>query len=249
MQKEKYIYMMISPIVIIILWQCIYTMHLFSTVLFPSLQEILPKVYLLLTSYIGYINIWHTLWNAFLWFMLATILGIPIGLWLGFSQKAYRSNEIMLHFFRSLPATAIFPIFLLFFGINDSSKIAISCFISLWIIILASSSGVLYSNAVRIKTLHMLWVHGFELYKQLFYNSLSHIYIGLRTASAMTLIVVIVTEVFVGSSYGIGQNIYDAYVVYDTITLFARVIITWIIWYSINLIMTWWEKYLIHRNN
>ncbi len=241
--------MIISPIVIMIVWQLIYITHIFNAILFPSLTEVFPNVYILLTSKVGYINIGNTLLNAFLGFSIATIIWIPIWLWLGASKKAYRSNEVMLHFFRSLPATAIFPIFLLFFGINDTSKIAISCFISLWIIILATIAWVQYSNPIRIKTLAMLWVKGFEWYKQIFYNSISHIYVGLKTASAMTLIVVIVTEVFVGSQVGIGQNIYDAYIVYDIPILFARVIITWIIWNSINIILVGLEKYLIHRNN
>jgi ABC-type nitrate/sulfonate/bicarbonate transport system permease component len=127
--------------------------------------------------------------------------------------------------------------------------VAISCFISLWIIILASSSWVIYSNPVRIKVLHMLWARWSSFYKQLFYNSLSHICVGLKTASAMTLIVVIVTEVFVGSSYGIGQQIYDAYIVYDCVSLFARVLITWVLGYGINVALSQFEKSIIHWRN
>ena len=65
----------------------------------------------------------------------------------------------------------------------------------------------------------------------------------------MTLIVVIVTEVFVGSTYGIGQHIYDAYIVYDIPLLFARVIITGLLGYIINVLMVRQEKHLIHRHH
>src|SRR5262245_35555628 len=44
---------------------------------------------------------------------LAAAIGIPIGLILGASERLYRALEFVVDFFRSTPATAIFPLFLL----------------------------------------------------------------------------------------------------------------------------------------
>ena len=99
-----------------------------------------------------------------------------MGLVLGASRSLYRASHIMLHFFRSLPATAIFPVFLLFFGINDTAKIAISCFITVRIILLTTAYGVKYGNHIRRQAAETLGVKGRRLYTDiLFFDSLPHI--------------------------------------------------------------------------
>ena len=57
---------------------------------------------------------------------LASAIGIPVGLILGASEKLYRSLEFVVDFFRSTPATAIFPLFLLLFGVDDKTKIYVA---------------------------------------------------------------------------------------------------------------------------
>ena len=44
--------------------------------------------------------------------LIAAVIAIPLGILLGSSEKLYRSLEFVIDFFRSTPASAMFPLFL-----------------------------------------------------------------------------------------------------------------------------------------
>lgn len=57
---------------------------------------------------------------------IAAVIAIPLGIFLGSSEKLYRSLEFVIDFFRSTPASAMFPLFLVLFGVGDETKISVS---------------------------------------------------------------------------------------------------------------------------
>ena len=52
-------------------------------------------------------------------FLIAAVVGVPLGVLLGRNEKAYRSVEFLIDFFRSTPSSALIPLFLLIFGVSD----------------------------------------------------------------------------------------------------------------------------------
>src|SRR5260370_11461455 len=54
--------------------------------------------------------------------VIAAVIAIPLGILLGSSEKLYRSVEFVVDFFRSTPASAMFPLFLVLFGVGDLPK-------------------------------------------------------------------------------------------------------------------------------
>ena len=81
---------------------------------------------------------------------LASAIGIPIGLILGASEKLYRSLEFVVDFFRSTPATAIFPLFLLLFGVDDKTKVYVATFAASLAIIFNVAYGVMNARKTRL---------------------------------------------------------------------------------------------------
>ena len=60
--------------------------------------------------------------------LIAAVVGVPLGVLLGSNEKAYRSVEFLIDFFRSTPSSALIPLFLLIFGVSDINKVAIAAF-------------------------------------------------------------------------------------------------------------------------
>src|SRR5262249_38135601 len=58
--------------------------------------------------------------------VIAAVIAIPLGILLGSSEKLYRSVEFVIDFFRSTPASAMFPLFLVLFGVGDRTKISVA---------------------------------------------------------------------------------------------------------------------------
>ena len=55
---------------------------------------------------------------------------------LGSCRKLYRSVEFVIDFFRSTPASAMFPLFLVLFGVGDETKISVAAFGAALVILL-----------------------------------------------------------------------------------------------------------------
>jgi NitT/TauT family transport system permease protein len=80
----------------------------------------------------------------------------------------------------------------------------------------------------------------------IFFEAMPHIFLGLRLAISLSLVVTVVSEMFVGTESGIGQRIYDSYLTNSVITLYSYLIILGIIGYAINKTIIAIEERLIH---
>ena len=54
-----------------------------------------------------------TVWRTVQAFLIAAAVGMPLGVLLGSNERAYRSVEFLIDFFRSTPSSALIPLFLL----------------------------------------------------------------------------------------------------------------------------------------
>lgn len=95
-------------------------------------------------------DFWYMLWRVLKSFFLAAVIGVPIGILLGVNQAVYRSSEFPIDFFRSTPATAMFPLFLLLFGLGGFSKIAVATFAAVLVIIFNVAYGVMNARKTRM---------------------------------------------------------------------------------------------------
>src|SRR3546814_1394353 len=92
--------------------------------LLPPPQEALKALVDGLVSGPLLFDFWQTIYRTVLSFAIASAIAIPLGVILGAAEKLYRSVEFVIDFFRSTPASAVFPLFLVLFGVGDRTKIA-----------------------------------------------------------------------------------------------------------------------------
>lgn len=243
---EKY-YFWIGPLIILIVWFIISGIGIVSKTLLPEVFETFEKIYELIGTGQIFSNLGPTIARTLVGFMIAVIIGVPAGVYLGARPKIYKMFEVVIEFFRSLPGTAMFPLFLLAFGIGDGSKIAISWFISFWVILVNSAYGSLYGSKIRLRVGESLKINNWQMFSRIiFMDALPQIFIGLRIGLSLSLIAVVVSEMFIGSNTGLGQKIYDSYLTYEISYLYAWLIITGFTGYVLNKIFTRLEKRIVH---
>ena len=83
-------------------------------------------------------------------FVIAGVIGVPLGVLLGSNEKAYRSVEFLVDFFRSTPSSALIPLFLMIFGVTDMNKIAIAAFAAVLVILFNNAYGVINARKQRV---------------------------------------------------------------------------------------------------
>ena len=180
-------------------------------------------------------------------FVIAGVLGVPMGIVLGSSKKIYRSVEFVIDFFRSTPVTAMFPLFLLIFGIDDSSKISVAAFAAWLVLLFNVAYGVMNAGETRVLAAKVMGASRWRIFKDvMFYDSLPQTFVGIRMAVSMGLVVIIVAEMFIGSIHGMGHRIIDAQQVYDLEDMYASILVTGIIGYGLNLLFLGLERWLVH---
>jgi hypothetical protein len=95
--------------------------------------------------------------------LIAAVVGVPLGVLLGSNERAYRSVEFLIDFFRSTPSSALIPLFLLIFGVSDINKVAIAAFGALLIVVFNSAYGVINARKQRVMAAKVMgasrWQH------------------------------------------------------------------------------------------
>lgn len=169
-------------------------------------------------------------------FLFAAAFGVPLGIVLGSDARIYRSIEFVIDFFRSTPATAMFPLFLLVFGIGEESKIAVAAFAAWLVIVFNVAYGVMNARVTRILAARVMGASRMRVFRDvMFFESLPQTFVGLRLGVSYALVVIIVAEMFIGSSDGMGRRIIDAQQIFDLRQMYASIIATGCLGYGMNL--------------
>ena len=173
--------------------------------------------------------------------------GGAMGIVLGAKAAVYRSVEFIVDFFRSTPATAMFPLFLLLFGLGDLAKIAVAAFAAWLVIVFNVAYGVMNARQTRILAARSMGASSLRIFRDvIFFETLPQTFIGLRTAVSLALVVIIVAEMFIGATDGMGHRIIDAQISYSLTDMYGSILIAGAMGYGLNLILLFLERSIVH---
>jgi ABC-type nitrate/sulfonate/bicarbonate transport system permease component len=178
---------------------------------------------------------------------IGCILGIPLGLYLGYRRAAYQVIESPLHALRSIPASALFPLFLIVIGVGEKSIVALAAYPSLLVILVNSVSGVTLANKRRLYQARLLGLSAFDTITDvLFYEALPNIFDGIRTSVSYALMLVIAVEMFIGlGERGLGRSIYEYQSTYRIPETYGAIIIAGVIGILLNALVTQLEHRML----
>lgn len=180
-------------------------------------------------------------------FAIAGVIGVPLGVLLGSNERAYRSVEFLIDFFRSTPSSALIPLFLLIFGVSDINKIAIAAFGALLIVVFNSAYGVLNARKQRVMAARVMGATSWQIFKDvLIWESLQQSFVGLRSAVSMALVIVIVAEMFIGSDSGLGHRIINSQQVLNVRDMYASILAAGALGYALNILFLMLERRIVH---
>lgn len=228
------------------LWFLIASANIFPTLLLPPPQAILGAFWRLFSQNIIVIDIAMTLSRV----IIGLIIGILAGLLIGFSANLFADNRnfiFWIDFLRSIPAPGLYPVFILFFGLGDISQIALVVLYTTLIIAINTIYGIKNINHTRLLFAQSLHLGRLKTFLQIILpDSLPHISAGIRHAISYALIIVVVAEMFFGSNNGLGSKISEYHLLYETDKMYATIIITGILGFTLNKLYLILENKKIH---
>jgi len=238
----------LGPIIILLIWFLIASLGTISKLILPSpLQVLTGLIDILAIKADLWLHIGLTLYRTIISFIFACLIGIPIGLLMGYIAPVYRSLEFLVDFFRSIPPIALFPVFLLTLGIGELSKLGVPFYGCVLVIIVNSVYGVLNAPTLRRIVGKVYGLNKAQVFfKIVIPDSIPQVFIGMRTALSLALVLTIVVEMFIGSKSGLGKKIYDYHLVFDSAKMYATIIVTGAIGYLLNQGFIKFERKFIH---
>jgi NitT/TauT family transport system permease protein len=237
----------IGPVVLFIVWDLAVRLGFIKPILLPTPAD---TVAALITGLAGgplLTDFAMTVWRTLQAFAIAAVVGVPLGVLLGSNEKAYRSVEFLIDFFRSTPSSALIPLFLLIFGVSDVNKVAIAAFGALLIVVFNSAYGVINARKQRVMAARVMGASRWQIFKDvLVWESLQPSFVGLRSAVSMALVIVIVAEMFIGSDTGLGHRIIDAQQVLNVKSMYAAILAAGALGYALNILFLVAERRIVH---
>ena len=137
--------------------------------------------------------------------------------------------------------------FLLLFGLGDFAKIAVAAFAAWLVIVFNVAYGVMNARQTRILAARSMGASSLRIFKDvIFFETLPQTFVGLRTAVSLALVVIIVAEMFIGATDGIGHRIIDAQISYSLTDMYGSILIAGAMGYGLNLALLLIERSLVH---
>ena len=178
---------------------------------------------------------------------IAAVIAIPLGIVLGASERVYRSLEFVIDFFRSTPASAMFPLFLVLFGVGDETKISVAAFGAVLVILFNVAYGVMNARKTRLLAAKVMGASRLRvLFDVMLLESLPQTFVGLRNGVSLALVIIVVAEMFIGSQDGLGHSVFEAQQLFDMPRMYAAIFAAGALGYGLNLFFLLIERRFVH---
>jgi len=178
---------------------------------------------------------------------IATVFAVPVGILLGSSERLYRSVEFVIDFFRSTPSSALFPLFLVVFGVGDKTKILVGSFAAALGILFNVAYGVMHARKTRLLAARVMGASRLRVLTDvLLLESLPQTFVGLRNGVSIALVIVVVAEMFIGSQDGLGHAVFETQQLFQMPEMYAAIFAAGALGYGLNLAFLIIEKRFVH---
>ena len=187
----------------------------------------------------------YSLFRVVVGFLLGALIGIPLGYAMGLSNWFRGWFDPIVEFMRPVPPLALIPLIIIWFGIGESGKIILLFLAALWIMAIASRSGVSGVNITKVHAAYSLGASKWQLMRHVIVpNSLPEIFTGARVAMGVCWGTVVAAEL-VAASQGAGMMIMTASKFQNTDIVIMGIILIGVIGFGIDMLMRMAEKFLV----
>lgn len=209
----------------LILWEIGTAVGFVDPFFFPQPSAIVLKVAEWFSRSEIYFDLLVTIYEAAGGFVIGTLVGIALGLWLALQPFASQVMEPFIKAFNAIPRIVLAPIFTLWFGLGVTSKIAIVVTLVFFVAFFNTYQGVKEVNPVVLANARLLRASQWNLLRHVYLPSAtSWILSSLRTSIGFAVTGAVVGE-YLGSAFGIGHVIAQAEGAFDSTGVFAGLVV------------------------
>lgn len=177
-------------------------------------------------------------------FLLGAVAGLLVGLAIGLHAVTRYALSAVINGIYPLPKLTLYPLMIIFFGIGNTSMIALIALGVFFMVAINTASGVMYSNPVYKDV-----ASAFELPRLVRLRTITipaaipSVISGLRLGFGQALIIVVATE-FVAGDGGVGYLIWNSWQILDVPVMFLGLTIVGLTGWLASACISWLGRYL-----
>lgn len=241
--------LVISLTGVVAVWWLFSISGFISQNLFPTPPQVLAAAVELYRDGVLISDLKISLTRAAIGFFIGSTLGVLIGLLTARVSSVSVALEPFLTLLRPIPAIALVPIAIVWFGIGEGSKyfvIAYTVFLAVWLNTHAGASEV---AGTYIRAARSLGASRFrEFFEVVVPAAAPHIVVGLRLGAALAFLSLVAAELS-GASSGIGFRLQDARQFIQTDRMFVGLIELGILGALLDTVFVLISRRLVHWEN
>jgi ABC-type nitrate/sulfonate/bicarbonate transport system permease component len=217
----------VIPISILFLWEITTRLKLIDATFLPSLSAIITEFISIATK--GYagtpliIHIMISLQRVFIAFGVGTVVGLLLGLVMGYYKYVRAAFYLITEILRPIPPLAFITLFILWFGIGEVSKVLIILYAGALIVMLNTMVGVQSCPKEKILAAHTLGANDLAVFLYVILPAaLPSVFTGMRVALSVDFGILVAAELLAGDS-GVGFLMSDASTFFNVPALFVGI--------------------------
>lgn len=229
---------------------------------FLALWELVPRLGIVSEAYLSppsqiVVTIWQLIGSGELWKHLAASLqrslwglltaiglGVTLGLLMGWFKRFEAIVDPILQLFRQTSAFALFPVFILFLGIGETSKVAIIFWASFWPVLLSTISGVRQVDRLLIDSARSMGASQWFVFTKVVLPAASpSIFTGIRLAGTYCITALVAAEM-IGAHSGLGFLTLNSQEVFQIPTMYAGILLLALLGLALNYVLALIERRL-----
>lgn len=198
------------PVALVLLWELAARAGWLSTRILPEPLAVLQATWKLTASGELWTHLHVSLWRALSSFAVGGGLGLLLGLLTGTFKTAETLLDTSLQMVRNIPALALIPLVILWFGIDETAKLFLVSIGVFFPVYLNTFHGIRSVDSGLIEMARSYGLSGWALYRDVILpGALPSILVGVRFSLGLVWVLLIVAETISAQS-GIGYMTMNA---------------------------------------
>jgi NitT/TauT family transport system permease protein len=236
----------LAIIFVLLFWQAMATLVVKNVFILPSPVDVLNAFLNLLKSDTLLKDIWVSLIHFGIGLGAALIIGIPIGIVMGWYRGVDAFMDPIIEIIRPIPPLAWIPFAIIWFGLTNASAGFVIFIGSVFPILINTYSGLRGIPRVFVEAGKMLGcTKDRDLIRYIaFPSALPQIASGIRIASGVGWMCLVAAELFGVSQYGLGQKLWHFYNLHQMDSVVVYMLLLGVI----GLLFDWLFRYYIDHH-
>jgi ABC-type nitrate/sulfonate/bicarbonate transport system permease component len=235
----------VSLVTVLCLWSLLSSAGWVDRVLLPSPLEVLKSLVASVRDGSLLRHVIASLMRVLQGFAVALLIAVPLGIAMGISQVTRALIEPLLELLRPIPPIAVIPLAILWFGIDELSKVFIIAYGAFFPILVNTMAGFREVDRVHVRAAQVLGAKRWHIFRDVVLRSaFPFIVVGARVGMGMAFIVLVAAEL-IASSAGLGFMISDARYNFRTDQIFLGMACIGVLGFGLNKLLLEIERHLL----